>query len=285
MAMSDGEQAFCVQCIELDARLDGRSRTDYRPVELELGLIAQASGSARLHLGATDVLVGVKAEVGSPEQGRPNEGRLQVSVECSSCASPEYIGRGGEEWGSQLARALENSLRPPGSGKGGGLDLRPLHIISGKTCWVLYIDALVLNDDGNVLGALSLATRAALASTRIPKVEVVMGEGGEDPELELDDDPSSSTQLSVADVPVIVSISQVAAAFALDLSLKEECCAGTTLHVAVNSQSQLCGVTQEGPRGVDPSMMVAMLEKAQAHGAQLTRGLDHFLAEQARKAS
>lgn len=34
-----------------------------RPVELQLGVIAQAAGSARLHLGATDVIVGVKVSL------------------------------------------------------------------------------------------------------------------------------------------------------------------------------------------------------------------------------
>ncbi len=53
---------------------------------------------------------------------------------------------------------------------GGGVDLSQLSIVAGKTCWVLYVDALVLNIDGNVLDALSLAAKAALADTRIPKV-------------------------------------------------------------------------------------------------------------------
>ncbi len=53
---------------------------------------------------------------------------------------------------------------------GSGVDLSALCVISAKSCWVVHVDALVLNDDGNVLGALSLAARAALATTRIPKV-------------------------------------------------------------------------------------------------------------------
>jgi exosome complex component RRP42 len=35
-----------------------------------------------------------------------------------------------------------------------------LCIVSGKTCWVLYVDALVLNMDGSVLDALSMAAKA-----------------------------------------------------------------------------------------------------------------------------
>lgn len=57
---SAGEVAYCQASIENNVRLDGRQCLHVRPVELELAVIAQAAGSARVHLGATDVLVGVK---------------------------------------------------------------------------------------------------------------------------------------------------------------------------------------------------------------------------------
>ncbi len=68
-----------------------------------------------------------------------------------------------------------------------GLDLRQLCILAGKTVWWLSVDALVLNDDGNVLTAISAATLAALRDTRVPKVGLGSwregagwrGEGGE----------------------------------------------------------------------------------------------------------
>ncbi len=50
--------------------------------------------------------------------------------------------------------------------------LRSLVIIPGRAAWTLYVDGLVLNDGGGVLGALSAAAIAALAATRLPKVTV-----------------------------------------------------------------------------------------------------------------
>lgn len=40
-----------------------------------------------------------------------------------------------------------------------GIDLQQLSIIKGKACWAVYVDALVLNDDGDVLDALSYAAK------------------------------------------------------------------------------------------------------------------------------
>lgn len=44
------------------------------------------------------------------------------------------------------------------------LDLGRLVLAPGKTCWVLYLDALVLSMDGNLLGAISLALKVPATS-------------------------------------------------------------------------------------------------------------------------
>ena len=43
------------------------------------------------------------------------------------------------------------------------MDLQSLCVLPGKSCWVLHIDGLVLNADGSVLDALSLATKVNLS--------------------------------------------------------------------------------------------------------------------------
>lgn len=55
---------------------------------------------------------------------------------------------------------------------GAGIDMRAFCIVEGRSCFVLYVDAMVLNVDGNVLGAISIATRAAVEKLAIPNVEV-----------------------------------------------------------------------------------------------------------------
>jgi hypothetical protein len=53
-----------------------------------------------------------------------------------------------------------------------------LGIQKHKTCWVLQVDALVLNAEGSLLDALSIAVKAALADTKIPKVTAVAVRAG-----------------------------------------------------------------------------------------------------------
>ena len=51
-------------------RSDGRGFTDYRDLKIEPGAIERAEGSARVHLGDTDVIVGVKIGTGTPFPAR-----------------------------------------------------------------------------------------------------------------------------------------------------------------------------------------------------------------------
>ena len=62
--ISVSEKSYITLGIESNFRNDGRGRLDFRPATLETGLITQASGSARIRIAGTDVLVGIKAEIG-----------------------------------------------------------------------------------------------------------------------------------------------------------------------------------------------------------------------------
>ena len=56
-----------------------------------------------------------------------------------------------------------------------------------------------------------MLSQAALMDLRIPHLDVSMGEEGEDPELDLDDNPELAASLDTSRVPVIVTVSQVGA--------------------------------------------------------------------------
>src|SRR5690349_10251485 len=69
-------------------RLDGRNLDDLRPMEIEMGLIKKANGSARVRLGNSEVVAGVKVETGEPFEGLENKGALILSAEVLPTASP-----------------------------------------------------------------------------------------------------------------------------------------------------------------------------------------------------
>ena len=48
---------------------------NFRIVEIEQETIATTNGSARVRIGATEILVGVKAELEKPELKTPDQGK------------------------------------------------------------------------------------------------------------------------------------------------------------------------------------------------------------------
>lgn len=79
--ISASEARFIEEGVKLNVRSDGRGRNDYRHMIIETGVVPQANGSCRLRLSSTDVLVGVKVEIGEPSLEHPDEGKLQFAVE------------------------------------------------------------------------------------------------------------------------------------------------------------------------------------------------------------
>ncbi|EPS58474.1 hypothetical protein M569_16340, partial [Genlisea aurea] len=159
VGLSLGEQNFIKGGIAQDLRNDGRKRLSYRPIFVETGVIPQASGSARVKLGETNVIATVKAELGKPNPSYPDQGRVYIYVDCSPVAEPMFEGRGGEELSTELASALQRCLLGSKSGAGAGINLQSISIVDGKVCWSLYIDCLVVSSNGNLLDALAAAVK------------------------------------------------------------------------------------------------------------------------------
>ncbi|XP_050548413.1 exosome complex exonuclease RRP42-like, partial [Daktulosphaira vitifoliae] len=129
-------------------RCDGRSRQDYRPMELEMDIVSNANGSARLRLANSDILVCVKVEIDSPLPETPKDGKIEYFVDCSANATPAFEGRGGEQLAAELSRFLYLAHSPI-------LNLSKLCIVSGQSCWKLFVDVLILECGGKNCSVIS----------------------------------------------------------------------------------------------------------------------------------
>ena len=107
-ALSPSERDYILAGVDQEMRADGRGRGDYRHVAIQTGFFEHTNGSARVTVphGGTDVVAAVKAEIGAPDPNFPNCGRIEVSVECSNFASPEFRGRGASEVDAELSAML-----------------------------------------------------------------------------------------------------------------------------------------------------------------------------------
>ncbi|XP_061385700.1 exosome complex component RRP42 isoform X2 [Danaus plexippus] len=227
LLLSPSEKVYILHGIEDDFRSDGRSNIDYRPMELETDVVSHASGSARLRLANTDILVGVKTEIDVPKPDKPNQGKIDFFVDCSANATPEFEGRGGEQLANNISNLMQRAYHSQQA-----FDLKQLCILEGKQCWKLYVDILILECGGNLCDAVSLAVKAALFNTRIPFVKAALLDGG-NVDLQLSDDPYDSKLLEVGTAPLLVTLCKIGEKCVVDPSAEEESCSVISLVVGV----------------------------------------------------
>lgn len=152
-------------------RVDGRGFEEYRAVEIQTGIISQAEGSARVKLGDTMVYVGVKMALGTPYPDTPTSGNLTTSAELVPIASPDFETGPPSPDAIELSRVVDRGIREAKT-----IDMEKLCITPGEKVWTMYIDMHIVDYDGNLFDACSLACLAALLTTKVPAAKHKVGE-------------------------------------------------------------------------------------------------------------
>lgn len=270
--LSKEEQFYIVAGVEEDFRTDGRSCEDYRILNVQTSVISTTNGSAQVKLAGTNVLVGVKAVIDQPLPDAKEEGRIEFFVDCSANASPVFEGRGGDDLALDIRAALGRTFCQ------GSLDLKALCIIPGKTCWVLYIDTLILECGGNLFDAISIAIKAALHDTRIPDLTVI-GDG-EERDIEVSDDPYDVLPIDISNVPVLVTLNKVSNRYVVDATAEEEVCSDSQLLISIDSAGQVGSMQKHGNGGIHPDLLFEMLRVGQKIGTVINKKLKEVLEEE-----
>lgn len=148
-----------------EVRPDGRSPTTARKVNITLGSIGTAVGSAMLKLGRTTAVAGVHATLVQPAAGAPDQGILDVAVELLSMAAAQYkSGRSSDE-ALCLTEYVRSLLAPH-------VDLSKLCVEEGLLAWRLRLTAYCIDNDGNLEDAVLLAAVAAMKNVKLPTVRM-----------------------------------------------------------------------------------------------------------------
>ena len=133
--MLKASENYVRKLIEEGMRIDERKFEQFREIKIETNVIKKAEGSARVLLGNTHVLVGVKMSVNVPFPDTPDEGVLIVNAELVPVASPTFDPGPPDEDSIELARVVDRGIRESKC-----IDLEKLCIEKGKKAWNVNID-------------------------------------------------------------------------------------------------------------------------------------------------
>ncbi len=243
---------YVVNLIKNGKRFDGRKLEQMRDLKIEYNISKNAEGSARVTLGKTIVIAGVKLGLSTPYPDSPDQGVLTTSAEFLTIAAPEFeAGLPGEE-AVELARVVDRGIR-----EGHAIDLGKLCIKEKEKVWMVFLDLLIINHDGNLIDAAGIAALAALTHAKMPNL-VMDGE-------EYTTNRENMTEpVPLQDLPIPVTIRKNGSAHIVDTTAIEEDAISGRLTVTTKANGNICAMQQGGTNSftVDEiNSIVAMSQK------------------------
>lgn len=166
MEVSNVTREYIAKLFANEKRFDGRKLLEYRPIEISLNVSNKAEGSARVKIGKTEVVVGVKLAIGEPYPDSPDKGNLVCSGELLPLASPRFESGPPAFQAIELGRLVDRVIRESGM-----IELDKLVITPEEKVWTIYIDIYPINDDGNLIDASTMAAVIALKNAQIPELD------------------------------------------------------------------------------------------------------------------
>ncbi|XP_034544749.1 exosome complex component RRP45 [Notolabrus celidotus] len=233
--LSNCERDFLLKAIEEKKRLDGRQTYDYRKMKITFGT---DYGCCFVDLGKTRVMAQVSCELVTPKDSRPNEGIMFFNIELSPMASPAFEQGRQSELSVKLNRQLERCLRNSKC-----IDTESLCVVSGEKVWQIRVDVHMLNHDGNLMDAASIAAITALCHFRRPDVGIQGDEVTVYSPEERDPIP-----LSIYHMPISVSFAffQQGTYLLVDPCEREERVMDGLLMIAMNKHREICSIQSSG---------------------------------------
>ena len=240
------DNEYLISLIKENKRLDERKLDEYREIKIEYDVSKNAEGSARCKIGATEVIAGVKMDVGESYPDSQDEGVIIVTAELTPLASPVFELGPPNEWATELARVIDRGIR-----ESKAIDFKKLCIREGEKVWIIFLDIYPINDDGNLIDASVFAALAALKNTRIPKLEndkVVYGE-------------LTNEKIKLNKLPITITLGKINDKIIVDPNSKEESVLDARLSISVYDNN-IHAMQKGGDHGITIEDVEKMIDMA-----------------------
>ena len=245
-------------------RFDGRKLDEFRDITIETGVSKNAEGSARVKIGKTEVIVGVKMDVGTPYPDSLDKGNLMVSAELLPLSSPRFENGPPKFDAIELGRLIDRVVR-----ESKFIELDKLCIKEGEKVWTVYIDIYSLNDDGNLIDAAGIGAIAALKNSRIPRYDekkerVLFGE-------------LSNKNISLSkDIPITINVHKVGDSFIVDPTREEEDISETKVTLGI-CNGEISSMQKGNTKTLKIEELNEILDLAQKVEKNLIKKIEKFL--------
>jgi len=225
-----------LELLEQGKRVDGRALDEVRELSIEINAIPKANGSARVHLGDTDVLCGVKIQPDKPFPDVGDKGMFMCTAELLPLSHPTVETGPPRDDVIELARVVDRGIRESHM-----VDVSQLVIEKDKSVVGVFADVVAIDYDGNYFDACSYAATAALLTSKTPTWEMVddqptVVEGGEKP-------------LPVSTIPVSVTMGKIGNHIVVDPNGDEWASIDCRVTITTDSDGNIVALQKGGSDG------------------------------------
>lgn len=245
-------------------RFDGRKIDQFRDIEIETGISKHAEGSAKVKIGKTEVVVGIKMDLATPYPDSPDKGNLMVTAELLPLSSERFENGPPKFQAVEIGRIIDRVIRESKL-----IQLEKLCIKEGEKVWNIFIDIYSINDDGNLLDAAGIGALIALKHAKIPKYDekeekVVHGEW-----------TNNKIPLS-KDIPISITVHKIGDGFLVDPTLEEEDVSETRVTIG-RSENTIHSMQKGELKTLTTEEFGKVLEISEKVWKDLFKKLDKFL--------
>ena len=214
-------------------RMDGRKTDEIREISIIRDLLGMAEGSARVKLGDTDVICGIKVVLGDPYPDSKDKGVMTTTAELVPLASPFFETGPPSPMAVEVARVVDRGIRESKT-----IDLKALKVPDENKVFVVFIDIYPLDMDGNLIDAATIAVMTALSNAMVPAAELTKNL----------DHPMEDFKLPITHMPIAVTGVKIGDTIIIDPNQDEEDIAGARLTVTTDENGDICAM-QKGNIG------------------------------------
>jgi exosome complex component RRP42 len=259
--MKDESIRYIHNLIEKDIRKDGRKLDQFRDIKVEYDISPKsAEGSAKVTIGDTIVVAGVKLDVGEPFSDTPDKGVLICGAELLPLSNPEFELGPPRIEAIELSRVVDRGLR-----ESGAIDFNKLVIKKGEKVWMVFVDIYPINDAGNLWDAASLAAIAALKNAKFPKYDEKEGK--------VDYKEKTDVSLPLNDEPIECTPRMINGKLVIDPTNDEEKAVDARLTVAVLKNGKLCALQKGGEEPLSSDEINTMVDLAVNKSKEMRKAL------------
>lgn len=197
--------------VNVGKRSDGRGLFDMRDIEIKFGVSNKAEGSVSVRIGKSEVVAGIKMNIGTPYTDHEKEGSMTTSLELLPLSSPNF------EYGQPSIEAVETArIIDRGIRESRFIDFEKLCITEGEKVWNIFIDIATINDDGNLIDAGALASVLSLLTARFPVYDK------EKNKIEFGEFTDEKLPLKLENMPLTTTFFKIGEKIFLDPTREEE---------------------------------------------------------------